>query len=337
MNKKVAQIVTERILEQMEEAEELGVMYRWIKPFAMGAPDRPYSYDTLAPYRGVNRLLLDNSEFLTFKKIQELNQRADAPQYQIRKGARGHIVCYYNTVTVVDETTGEPLVDETSGEEVKRGYLKYYYVFSREDVVRVDTGENLPSKFEFQHYTHEEITEHMKTALDRFNRLFNYYCQKNGIEVQKIMDGTEAYFSHDMKIRLPDISNFDSLYNWVHTTAHEMIHSTGMFLGRFEDKNPMDIEAAKQQYSKEELIAEIGAEMLCNYLQIEDDSETPDNAVAYIQAWSSYLQNRPQEILSAAAKAETACDFLIEHLREMEQKEQQHVKTGATREEEEER
>ena len=333
MSNKIAKIVTDTILARMQEAEQKGEMFRWVKPFAMGAPDRPYSYDTLAPYRGINRILLsENGEYLTFKKVNELNQRKDAPQYQIRKGARGHVVCYYNTKTVIDENTGEPLIDENTGKEVKRGYLKYYHVFSREDVVRGDTGENLPSKFEFRHYTHEETTEHMKNALDRFNRLFNYYCQKNGIEVQKVLDGTEAYFSHDMKIRLPDISNFDSLYNWVHTTAHEMIHSTGMFLGRFEDKTPTDIKTATQQYSREELIAEIGAEMICNYLQIEDDSETPDNVVAYIQSWSSYLKDRPQEILSAAAKAETACDFLMEHLREMELEEQKDTRENTEEE-----
>ena len=58
--------------------------------------------------------------------------------------------------------------------------------------------------------------------------------------------------------------------------------------------------------------------MLCNELHIPDDSETPDNTVAYIQSWSSYLKDRPNEIISAAAKAETACTFIMDCLREME-------------------
>ena len=72
--------------------------------------------------------------------------------------------------------------------------------------------------------------------------------------------------------------------------------------------------------------------MICNYLQIEDDSETPDNAVAYIQSWSSYLKDRPQEILSAAAKAEIACDFLMEHLRELELEEQKDAQENTEEE-----
>lgn len=315
---KVAKIITDTILKRMEEAESKGEVFRWVKPFAEGAPDRAYSYDTKLPYKGINRLLLENSEYLTYNMIQGINSKQNSPQYQIRKGAKSNLVCYYNTTPVIDETTGEALVDEKTGKEMRRGFLKYYRVFSREDVIRTDNGENLPSKFEFKHYSHEEATEQMRQALDRFNRLFNFYCQKYGIEVEVIKDGTQAYFSHDMKIRVPSIFNFNSLYFWVLTLAHEVAHSTGMFLGRFENDKSQDLESSMKSYCKEELVAEITAEMIAAELHIPDDSETPDNTVAYIQSWSSYLKDKPNEIISAAAKAEIACDFVMDCLREME-------------------
>ena len=317
----VAKIITDAILKKMEDAENLGTSFRWVKPWNSGL-DRAYSYDTQIPYKGVNRLLLENDEYLTFNKMQEINQQKGTPEYQIRKGARSNIVCYYNITPIKDEQTGEPMIDEYTGKELKRGFLKYYRVFSKGDIVRKDNGESLPSKFNFEHFSHEEATEQMQQALDRFNRLFNYYCKKNGIEVQVVQDGTQAYFSHNMKIRVPDISNFNSIYNWVHTVAHEMAHSTGMFLGRFKDQEPKAIEEAMKSYSKEELVAEITAEMLCSELHIPDDSEAPDNAVAYIHSWSSYLKDRPNEIVSAAAKAESACEMIMECLREMELEEQ---------------
>ena len=317
----VAKIITDAILKKMEDAENLGTSFRWVKPWNSGL-DRAYSYDTQIPYKGVNRLLLENDEYLTFNKMQEINQQKGTPEYQIRKGARSNIVCYYNITPIKDEQTGEPMIDEYTGKELKRGFLKYYRVFSKGDIVRKDNGESLPSKFNFEHFSHEDATEQMQQALDRFNRLFNYYCEKNGIEVQVVQDGTQAYFSHNMKIRVPDISNFNSIYNWVHTVAHEMAHSTGMFLGRFKDQEPKAIEEAMKSYSKEELVAEIAAEMLCSELHIPDDSETPDNAVAYIHSWSSYLKDRPNEIVSAAAKAESACEMIMECLREMELEEQ---------------
>ena len=41
---KVAQIVTDKILQRMETAKEKKEKFYWVKPFAEGAPDRPYSY-----------------------------------------------------------------------------------------------------------------------------------------------------------------------------------------------------------------------------------------------------------------------------------------------------
>ena len=153
MSNTVAKIITETILEKMKQTEE-GTMFRWVKPWNSGL-DRAYSYDTQIPYRGVNRLLLDNNEYLTFNKMQEINKQKGTPDYQIRKGAKSNIVCYYNTTPVKDEETGEPMIDEKTGEELKRGFLKYYRVFSREDIIRKDNGENLPSKFQFEHFSHE--------------------------------------------------------------------------------------------------------------------------------------------------------------------------------------
>ena len=317
----VAQIITENILNKMKDAEEQGKTFRWVKPFALGAPDKAYSYNTMEAYRGINRILLDNNEYLTFNMVKELNEKKNAPQYQIRKGAKGNIVCYYNTRTVIDDETGEPKLDK-DGNEIKKGFLKYYHVYSREDVVQRDNGENLPSKFHFEHFTHEEMTEQTKGALDRFNRLFNYYCKKYGIEIQIVKDGTQAYFSHDMKIRVPDIHNFTSVYEFISTLAHEMTHSTGFALGRFNDRAVIDLETAHKEYSKEELVAEIGSQIICAEMCIPDDSETPDNAVAYIQGWASYLKDKPNEIISASAKAEKASDLILKCLREMELKEQ---------------
>lgn len=189
---KVSQIITETVLKRMEEAEKNGEVFYWVKPFSEGSPNKPYSYDTGIPYRGINRILLDNDEFLTFAKVQEMNKKKDAVQYRIRKGAKASMVCYYNTIPVIDEETGVPQIDERTGEQITRGFWKYYRVFSRSDVVRADNGENLPSKFEFKHYSHEDATEQMTKALDRFNRLYEYFCEKYGITLQVIKDGTQA-------------------------------------------------------------------------------------------------------------------------------------------------
>ena len=57
--------------------------------------------------------------------------------------------------------------------------------------------------------------------------MITHYCNQYGIELQFINDGTEAYFSpSDKVIRIPDMSNFSSIYEYVSCVAHEAIHST---------------------------------------------------------------------------------------------------------------
>ena len=318
---KVSQIITETVLKRMEEAEKNGEVFYWVKPFSEGSPNKPYSYDTGIPYRGINRILLDNDEFLTFAKVQEMNKKKDAVQYHIRKGAKANIVCYYNTIPVIDEETGVPQIDERTGEQITKGFWKYYRVFSRSDVVRADNGENLPSKFEFKHYSHEDATEQMTKALDRFNRLYEYFCEKYGITLQVIKDGTQAYFSpSDMVIKVPRAENFRSLSEYCKTYLHELSHATGAksILGRFKDMPDADAMIAMQSYSREELVAELSASMLAAELEIPDDSEHSDNSVAYIHSWASYLKDRPNEILAASAKAEASCQLIMDTLQEME-------------------
>ena len=338
--KSVAEEVAERILNRMKEVEEAiqngeNKAFRWVKPFAIGAPNLPYSYETMKSHSGVNRLILEPNEYLTWRMMQDVNKRADSPEYQIRKGAKGSPLFFFKVETVIDKETGEPVIDEETGKEKTKGIWKRYTVFSREDIVRRDNGEALPSKFQFEHFTHEDTTERMREGLDRFNRLFNYYCQKHGITVEIVKDGTQAYFSHDMRIRVPEMSNFRSVYDWITTLAHEMAHSTGVFLGRFDDKAVKTPEQAKLDYAKEELCAEISAQGVANSLMIQDDAEvTSDNAVAYIHSWSSFLKDRPSEILAAARKSDKAVNMIMEDLREMELAEEQ-AKNNIEREEEE--
>lgn len=82
----------------------------------------------------------------------------------------------------------------------------------------------------------------------------------------------------------------------------------------------------KPSYSKEELVAEIGAEMIIQNLGIPDDSIHKTNTITYIQSWISHLDNNPNEIVSAASKAEKACDFVLEYARDLEKEELSNVK-----------
>jgi antirestriction protein ArdC len=64
-----------------------------------------------------------------------------------------------------------------------------------------------------------------------------------------------------------------------------------------------------EDYSKEELVAEMGAAMLCGAAGIE--SQTLGNSAAYLQSWINKLKSDSRLIVSAASQAQKAADYIL--------------------------
>ena len=89
---------------------------------------------------------------------------------------------------------------------------------------------------------------------------------------------------------------------------HELIHSTGhesrlnrTFGDRFGD----------ELYSKEELVAEMGAAFLCAIAGIANE-HTDRNTTAHIQNWIEKLEEDNRLIVHAAANAQRAVDLILD-------------------------
>ena len=63
-------------------------------------------------------------------------------------------------------------------------------------------------------------------------------------------------------------------------------------------------------YSKEELIAEMGATFLCSHCDILD--QTFDNSKAYISNWIAKLKSNPKLIVEASSQAQKAVNYLLD-------------------------
>ena len=93
-------------------------------------------------------------------------------------------------------------------------------------------------------------------------------------------------------------------------TFHEITHSTG-HKTRLDRLQTEQVAAfGSEEYSKEELVAEIGSATLMNLLGIET-VKTFRNTTAYIQSWLNVLKNDNKFIVSASSKAEKAVNFII--------------------------
>ena len=79
---------------------------------------------------------------------------------------------------------------------------------------------------------------------------------------------------------------------------------------RAEDRKGKLVAFGSNEYSKEELVAEIGSANIMNILGIETNKSFR-NSSAYIQGWLSKLRNDVKFIVSASSKAENTVTFIL--------------------------
>jgi len=107
---------------------------------------------------------------------------------------------------------------------------------------------------------------------------------------------------------MPAKSLFNLAEEYYSTLFHELTHSTGHST-RVGREGIEDIAAfGSESYSKEELIAEMGAAMLCGVTGISP--ATIPNSAAYLQGWINRLRGDSKLLVSAASQAQKAADYI---------------------------
>jgi antirestriction protein ArdC len=110
-------------------------------------------------------------------------------------------------------------------------------------------------------------------------------------------------------VGMPSIGLFQSSEEYYSTLFHELTHSTGHAsrVGRegVDQLQPFGSES----YSREELVAEVGAAMLCGMTGIAN--RTIENSAAYLRGWIARLKGDARLIVGAASAAQRAADFIL--------------------------
>ena len=194
MSAKVYEIVTNRIIEELEK----GVI-PWRKPWP-GGRGGAYNRISRKPYSMLNQMLLKHGgEYATFKQWQSLGGK-------VRKGEKSAIVTFWKmieTETVkADGTTEKKIIP----------MLRYFSVFH---VSQIEGVEPLEKPFEDV----EPIEAADKIIVD--------YVSREGLTfVETVTD--EAYYSpsRDM-VQVPCKEQYTAINEYYSTTFHELTHSTG--------------------------------------------------------------------------------------------------------------
>ena len=102
---------------------------------------------------------------------------------------------------------------------------------------------------------------------------------------------------------------FDSVEAFYATEFHELIHSTGHASRLHRESFDDPVHFGSETYSKEELIAELGASMLCGNAGIAPS--VLDSNASYLASWIKRLQGDSKLIVQAASAAQRAAKYII--------------------------
>lgn len=285
---KVYEIITDKIIEQLEK----GVV-PWRQEWSTygGLPKNGISNKE---YSGINPFLLlerkyNNPNWFSFMQVGEAGGR-------VKKGEKGTMIIFWRKYQKKPDMDNRP-VDENGAplmcdDDFKESLvLRYYYVFN------ACQCEGLPEKY--------SKNEKIFNPIEEAEWIVKGYQKAPGI----IHEEQRAFYrpSTDV-VNMPHPESFSSEIAYYQTLFHELTHSTGheSRLNRLSK----DASFGNAEYSKEELVAEMGASFLSGHAGIFD-KPVMENAAAYIQGWLRALKNDKAIVITAAAQAQKASDMII--------------------------
>jgi antirestriction protein ArdC len=205
----------------------------------------------------------------------------------IRKGERSSPVIFWNVGDEREATT------QDGTKETSRPFLlRYYSVFNLSQTEGIDIPASLLQETRTNDPIEvcEQIVASMPNppAFEQSNKAwYSPFSDVIGIPARDLFHSSEDYYA---------------------TQFHELAHSTGHAkrLHRENFDNPVSF--ASESYSKEELIAEMTAAMLCGIAGIEQ--KTLENSAAYLKTWIARLKSDSRLLVSAASQSQKAADFI---------------------------
>ncbi len=257
----------------------------WVKPWsATPGANTPCNAVSNRPYSGCNVVLLWMAQaagyrtprFLTFKQALELGG-------SVRKGERGTKVFFVKQLHVRDDVT-----DDSSSTRLIP-MMREYTVFT------VDQCQNLPDSIG----TGKSIRVRNPDTRDK---LADDFLHSTGADIRE--GHGEAYYvpSQDF-ISMPGFAGFKGADHFYNVAFHELTHWTGH---RSRLDRCLKNRFGSGSYAAEELIAELGAAILCAEFGFDGDVRSP----GYIGNWIKLLKADKRAFFTACSQASKAADYL---------------------------
>ena len=279
---------------------------QWFKPFKDSVTMQWSALRSNGtPYKGINQFILSAkaidkgwvNKWYTFAQVSKLGGR-------VNKGEKSTDV-YLWKVNFAVEIAGktqyfarlEDVPSHLQKDAKKAFYLQVFKVFS---ISQTDLPLDTPSQP--VEVSELEADAHAEAILEA-------WCKE--VTLKHSGQGRAYYSPSGDFIHMPakTTEQWKSNGDYYKVFFHEAIHSTG-HKTRLDRLDKM-ASFGSDEYSKEELVAELGALYLEAITGIQTAIDDFKNSQAYINGWISKFKSDPKLILSASTKAHEAVELIL--------------------------
>jgi len=303
----------ERLCQQLIVLIEQGIN-PWRKPWNATSRGKHRNLITSRPYQGSNPALLElqlhlrGSDLPLWIGFHQAAQQGWHP----RKGSHGCLI--YKPVLLAASTQQHAAAQEeihSSGNE-DAGSTSPVVRFRPTLVFHAADLQDAPAARRPR--DHRPIAAAIEAALAEAQprplpeRLAAAEQQLSNWPVPLHTSGDRAcYIPRSDQIHLPPRSAFHTPEAFLATWAHEQIHSTGHPDRLNREGVRLEPNIDRHVYAREELIAELGAFLLTQRLDINSDVA---NHAAYLNEWATLLGQGPRQLTSVMSEASRAANLL---------------------------
>lgn len=293
-NESIYNEITNRFIAKLEAGT-----IPWRKPWEAVSTSSEYgsaprNLVSKKAYRGINTIILGMAEFIspwwvTFKQCKELGG-------MVKAGSKSNMVVYFKLIEKTDKN-GKPIFD-AKGRKLTFPILRYSRVFNTDQC----EGLNVPAD-------DVPVVEGDAAEDDTIKVAKQIADNADLCDVRN--GGDKACYSPVLDvIRMPEVKAFDNAASYFHTLFHEFGHATG-HASRLNREGVTGVNGfGSENYSQEELVAEMTASFVSNFAGILTDVRF-NNAASYIANWLEVLKNDNKFVIKAASAAQRAADWIL--------------------------
>lgn len=280
MSEKIYDQINNRVIELLEKG-----VAPWRQPWKTQAIKPATNLISKRAYTGCNFFLLNCQGYTspfwaTFKQYQSKGAT-------IKKGEKGTPIIFYKPLSIKEKQDNGDLKDKTIP------LIRLSYVFNIQQVEGVEL---------------KEESKDLKPCnpIESCQELI----KKFPLGMPEIRHNeARAYYNFNLDyINLPKMDLYNESEEYYQTYFHEIIHSTGHEKRLNRSLNKIHC-FGDENYSQEELVAELGASYLAAFAGI--DNATIENSASYLSNWLNVLRKDNKFLFKASAQAQKAVDYLV--------------------------